>query len=86
MSNREELLNRIASYDFAIVELHLFLDTHPNNNAAAAKLDENIAKSNKLRKEFEDKYGPLNAMNKNADRWAWIANPWPWDIIKEGDK
>ena len=85
MNNREELLNQIASFDFAIVELHLFLDTHPNNSSAAAKLDEYIAKSNKLRKEFEVKYGPLNTMNENADRWAWIANPWPWDIVKEGD-
>ena len=86
MSTREELLNRIASYDFAIVELHLLLDTHPNNTSAAAKLDEYVEKSNKLRQEFETKYGPLNAMNANADRWAWISNPWPWDTVKDGDK
>ena len=40
MNNREELLNQIASFDFAIVELHLFLDTHPNNSSAAAKFYE----------------------------------------------
>ena len=73
MNNREELLNQIASFDFAIVELHLFLDTHPNNSSAAAKLDEYIAKSNKLRKEFEDKYGPLNTMNEGQGTFQFPA-------------
>lgn len=86
MNSREELLNHIASYDFAIVELHLFLDTHPNNNAVASKIDEYISKSNSLKREFERKYGPLNAMDKGANSWAWISNPWPWDTIKEVDK
>lgn len=86
MNTRESLLKRIAACDFAIVELHLFLDSHPNDNAAATKLDEYVLESNELRREFEGKFGPLNAMTKDSNRWAWISNPWPWDIIKEGDK
>lgn len=84
MINREELLKNIASYDFAIVELHLFLDTHPNDTKAAAKLDEYIIKSKNLKREYENNYGPLNSMHKDANRWAWISNPWPWDNFKEG--
>ncbi len=86
MSTRESLLKRIAAYDFAIVELHLFLDSHPNDNAAAAKLDEYVLESKELRREFEGKFGPLSSMAKDSNRWAWISNPWPWDIIRECDK
>ena len=85
MNNREELLKCIASCDFAIVELNLYLDTHPNDSTVASKLDEYIAKSKSLRREFETKYGPLNIMSKESNRWAWIANPWPWDTVKEGE-
>lgn len=86
MTDRDRLLERIAACDFAIVELHLFLDTHPNDNAAATKLDEYVIKSNELRREFESKFGPLNAMDKDSNRWAWISNPWPWDTTRESDK
>lgn len=86
MNNREQLLRQISAYDFAIVELHLFLDTHPNDNAIASKLDEYVMKSNELRREFESRYGPLTAMGKDANRWAWISNPWPWDTMRESDK
>ena len=83
MDSREKLLKRIAAYDFAIVELHLFLDSHPNDKTAESKINEYISKSNKLRHEFEIKYGPLVATNKGANRWAWISNPWPWDNVEE---
>lgn len=86
MSTRSELLKRIASYDFAIVELNLFLNSHPNDSATIAKLDEYINKSNKLRQDFESKFGPLTAVSEDGNRWAWISDPWPWDTTKEVDK
>ncbi len=86
MSTREELLKCIASYDFAIVELNLFLDSHPHDSAAIAKLKDYVAKSNELRHDFEDKFGPLKALSTKGNHWAWISNPWPWDTIKEDDR
>lgn len=84
MNERERLLRKIAEYDFAIVDLHLFMDSHPNDTAAAAKLDEYKMKSKALRSEFEEKFGPLMSNQMDANRWAWISNPWPWDGIEEG--
>ena len=83
MNERERLMNKIAMYDFAVLELHIFLNTHPNDIAAAAKLDEYAALSAELKKEFEDKYGPISANSINANRWAWISDPWPWDNTEE---
>lgn len=83
MSDRERLLRRIAAYDFAIVELQIFLDTHPTNTEAIKSLDEYLKKSDILRTQFEEKFGPIQSSNIEKNRLAWISNPWPWD--KEED-
>ena len=36
MTERERLMKRISSYDFAVIELHIYLDTHPNDKAVAS--------------------------------------------------
>lgn len=79
MSERERLLRRIAALDFALVDIQIFLDTHPNDAEALAKLDEYEQKARALREEFERNYGPIKSINAEPNRWAWIANPWPWD-------
>ena len=80
MTERERLLKRLSSYDFAATELHIYLDTHPDDTSAADALNVYETKSQKLRKEFEAKFGPLSPSDKNGNRWAWISAPWPWDI------
>ena len=81
--NREKLMRKIAMYDFALLELHIFLDTHPNDVNAANKLEEYSRKSQSLRKDYEEKYGPISTQSENGNRWDWISNPWPWDNVKE---
>ena len=85
MSERERLSRRIAAIDFALVELHLFLDSHPNNKEVANKLEEYQTKSSELRAQYEEKFGPLSPIGKNGNRWSWISNPWPWDNTEEAD-
>ncbi len=79
MSERERLLKRLSSYDFAVEELHIYLDTHPDDVSASKALRSYEEKSSELRKEYESKFGPLSATNETGNRWAWIADPWPWD-------
>ena len=40
MTEKQSLMKKIATYDFAIVELNLYLDTHPNDIEAHKKLEE----------------------------------------------
>ncbi len=80
MTERERLLRRLSSYDFAIVEMHIYLDTHPDDEGAADALRVYEEKSGKLRREFEEKFGPISPMDGDGNRWAWISDPWPWDI------
>ncbi len=83
MTEREMLMRKIAANDFAVVDLHLYLYTHPNNKQIAQKLDEYAAKSNMLKKEYEERFGPITPGEQGGNRWAWIANPWPWDKAGE---
>lgn len=85
MSKRELLLKRIAAIDFAIVELNLYMDTHPDNSEINEKLNSYREKSSKLRKEYETLYGPLTLDNEEKNQWGWISDPWPWNSF-EGDE
>lgn len=79
MTDREAMRRRIFALQFSAWELHLFLDSHPNNAAAAAKLAEYRAKAEELTAQYEEKFGPLHMTSRDTSRWAWICDPWPWD-------
>lgn len=83
MTERELLMRKIASTDFALIDLHLFLDTHPNNLNIAKKIEDYEMKSRQLRNEYERQFGPLTLSSEEGNRWQWISNPWPWDSISE---
>lgn len=83
MSEREALRRRIYALEFALWELHLFLDTHPNQCDAARKQEEYQARAAALREEYETKYGPIGQMTDNTSRWAWITDPWPWEVQED---
>lgn len=83
MNERERMLKNLSSYDFAVIELHIYLDTHPNDVSAANALKEYENKSKVLRAEFEEKFGPLSTNSVSGNRWAWISNPWPWNTQEE---
>lgn len=83
MSERERLMKHLSSYDFAVIELHIYLDTHPHDKAAAAKLAEYEKKAAELRSEYEKKFGPITSTDITANRWAWISDPWPWNTSGE---
>ena len=75
---REEMMMKIRELDFAIEDLALYLNTHPDDKRALC-LHNNYAK--KL-KDVEDKYqkvyGPLK-INYPCSKWRWLEDPWPWE-------
>ncbi len=82
MNNRERecVLKQLMAYDFVLLELNLFLDTHPNNQKALNKLHHIRKKARELREIYENKFGPLTASAvKSEDEWTWINSPWPWE-------
>ena len=85
MSERERLLRRISSAQFAAWELHIFLDTHPNDDEALRSFKKYNEMASMLINEYESKYGPLSSSGANGtSRWNWVNEPWPWENCKEG--
>ncbi len=78
MTEREKLLRKLSAVEFAAHELHVYLDTHPDDKAAGKAFKKYEEQSNDLRKEFESRFGPLR-VSEEGSRWAWIADPWPWN-------
>jgi len=81
MTNREKLLRNLSQVQFALWELHLYLNTHPADMEAIALHEQYEVKFRKLRAEFEEKYGPLSPVT--GEGVDWLKNPWPWDIEGE---
>ncbi len=78
MTERSKMLRKLSVAEFAAHDLHVYLDTHPSDSAAGAALDKYEKQAAELRKEFESRFGPLTA-GDDGSRWAWIADPWPWN-------
>ena len=76
--SKEELLNQIMALNFAINDLALYLDTHPQDQNAIHKHCEYSEKQISLTAEYQKLYGPLT-INFMSNTWDWIDEPWPWE-------
>lgn len=79
MMSRDELLQKISAIDFYLIDLHLYLDTHPEDYEAIAMYNDCVKQIRELRDEYNKHYGMLLANNStSSEPWQWIKNPWPW--------
>jgi spore coat protein JB len=67
------LLNELQALDFALVELTLYLDTHPFDVNAIKQHNDLAEQRHVTRTKLEDQSGAL----KNE---RWNLAPWPWQI------
>ncbi|HCW79619.1 MAG TPA: spore coat protein CotJB [Ruminococcaceae bacterium] len=79
MTEKEKMMRRINALRFAMLDMHLYLDSHPGDCDAAAQMEKYRKEAQDLMKKYEDAYGPLNEYQNATSRWAWISDPWPWD-------
>lgn len=76
------LLQEIQSLDFVLVELTLYLDTHPNDVQAIQQFNQTAQKRHELACVYEAEYGPLLQFGHSYSRspWDWADSPWPWQV------
>ena len=80
MSGQEQLLNNIGVVDFTVVELGLFLDTHPTDRRALEYFNHYAQIKKQLCREFSKKYYPLTMTEANCEKsWEWGEAPLPWE-------
>ncbi len=75
---REELMEKIKCYNFAIIELALYLDTHPNDERALCLHNSYSKTYRDLKDKYQKVYGPLSIYYP-CNKWRWLEEPWPWE-------
>ncbi len=76
---KEELKKLIQSTNFAVIELGLYLDTHPHSTCALAKYHEYKRTLKEAVAVYERNFGPLTIYGvKCEENWTWVDEPWPW--------
>ena len=64
--NKQQLFAFITEVSFALDDISLYLDTHPECQQAV--------------REYTTAYGPLNRYQVNDDNYFdWVDKPWPWE-------
>ncbi len=80
-NEKEQYLLDLDQVQFAMHDIHLYLDNFPNNVSMIQEFNRNRDMYNKMLKEYEAKYGPVviysDALNKTP--WQWDSRPWPWE-------
>ena len=75
---RENMINQIKCYQFAITELALYLDTHPDDEKALCLHRKYARELKDLQDKYQKVYGPLT-INFPCNKWRWLEEPWPWE-------
>ncbi|MGE4548886.1 MAG: spore coat protein CotJB [Intestinibacillus sp.] len=84
MNERQQMLNRVRMYDFAVVDVGLYLDGHPTDASALAYYHQMRRMQDEARAAYEARFGPLSMMNvTDEDQWTWIDDPWPWEGVND---
>lgn len=78
--DRDSLMRVITKASFAMDDVKLFLDTHPNCQEAL----EYYQKAKEIReaawKEYTQRFGPLSSYEvTNTEHWDWNVAPMPWE-------
>lgn len=75
--NKRKLAKRLSALGFAMYELRLYLDTHPDDGEAEKMFDSYSKKYEAVKEEYESRFGPLTLNGENSEEW--LKDPWPWD-------
>ena len=78
---KERALYKLMAYSFAINDLNLYLDLHPDDKEMFETFKKYVKEKEKLCKEYEKNYGPLEITDTTGSKYNWIDSPWPWDNI-----
>ena len=87
MPSREKLLAWVDQVSFAVVEMNLYLDTHPEDEDALAFFREKVELRKEALKQYAEQYDPLTidtANDRMSRSFEWVMQPWPWEVNRKG--
>ena len=77
-NERREMLKQIKCYSFAVTDLALYLDTHPDDEKALCLHNKYSKELKDLKDAYQKVYGPLTYYYP-CNKWRWLEEPWPWE-------
>ena len=75
---REQMLMQIRELNFAVIELGLYLNTHPEDQKALCLHRKYAKELKELMDKYQKVYGPLSIYYP-CNKWRWLEEPWPWE-------
>ena len=72
--NENDEFNILRANLFAVIDLQLYLDTHPDDQKAKELFDKYLNKYIEVKKSIENKWGPLVLTSKEnmGQGWKWL--------------
>lgn len=81
VNTQEAMLRDIQQLQFYLVDLALFLDTHPNDPVALYRHQAFSQQLMQLKHEYETLFGPMTIFGLEVgNTWRYINGPWPWEM------
>lgn len=79
-NDRKKLMDIITESSFALYDIVLFLDTHPDDTEALRCYNDYKQIRKVAVSEYTSKFGPLNSFQANCSEYfEWVKGPWPWE-------
>lgn len=78
---KHPLMMKISETSFAMDDLRLYLDTHPDCKEALRYFDTLQEERSAAIAAYEAQFGPLTSygnVESGCDNWKWSKGPWPW--------
>ena len=76
----QQLMNTVQTASFALDDLGLFLNTHPDCREAVNFYNQQRELRNQAIREYTEFYGPITKYHVNTRQgWSWTETPWPWE-------
>ena len=80
--SQSQLMDIINKTSFAVNDIQLYLDSHPDCSKGLAYFHEHNQLRNAALKEYSRRFGPLTmetASEGSKGHWEWIHGKWPWE-------
>ena len=78
-SEKGNLLLKIYEYDFALNDLSLYLDLHPEDTNTYNLFKNYTEELRSCVEIYEKKYGPLELNDSPYNSYMWEKGPWPFE-------
>ncbi|MCI5742012.1 MAG: spore coat protein CotJB [Lachnospiraceae bacterium] len=78
--SQKQLMQWINMVSFAVNDIILYLDTHPDDEEALNYFNHYKEMRKQALRAYADQYGPLTIDTAQVNNhWCWATQPWPWE-------